>query len=91
MIMQATRISLAALALGWMSGCQTAGKVTNTAAKPKITQGSSVLAGTAAKNSTPKPLPPGETVSLAIQRKGQNRRIAPTHWYRDFYDAHTCC
>ena len=67
MIMQATRISLAALAMGWMSGCQSAGKVTNTAAKPKITQGSSVLAGTAAKNSTPKPLPPGETVSLAIQ------------------------
>lgn len=61
------RTILAALAVAWMAGCQTAGKPGAQAMKPKVKPGTSVLAGTHAKNSESKPLPPAESIALAIQ------------------------
>ena len=62
-----TRIVLAAFTLAWMAGCQTAGKTGAQAMKAKVKPGTSVLAGTHAKNSETKPLPPAESMALAIQ------------------------
>ena len=44
------RIVLAAFTLAWMAGCQTAGKTGAQAMKAKVKPGTSVLAGTHAKN-----------------------------------------
>lgn len=67
MMARHTRFLLAVLPLALMAGCQSAGKTGAQAMKPKVKPGASALAGTHAKNSETKPLPPAESLALAIK------------------------